>query len=102
MRGRQDTDPRGLATRSALSRTQIAKAWNIVPEVFDGEPEVKRQKREETEYVYDRNHFKMSQNWPKRQLEHFRKKNEKIMKKPEYKHRHRISDSRFQATLTIM
>ena len=106
MRGQQDTDPRGLATRSALSVKQIANAWSInwseenEPEIETGEPDAKKRK-EEIYYVYDRNHFKMKNNFPKRALESFRKINEKVVNKPSYQHQQRKSDSRYQATLIL-
>jgi len=106
MRGQQDTDPRGLATRSALSVKQIANAWSInwseenEPEIETREPDAKKRK-EEIYYVYDRNHFKMKNNWPKRALESFRKINEKVVNKPSYQHQQRKSDSRYQATLIL-
>ena len=104
MRGKQDTDLRGIKTRAALTSQQIADAWNVKPleddRNLEGEPDSKRAKIIETHY-YDRNHFKMNKNWPKQSLEHFLKNNQFSMKKPNYENLQRKSDSRYQSTMTL-
>jgi len=104
MRGKQDTDPRGIKTRAALTSHQIADAWGVKAMEEDivlvGEPDRKKMKITTTHY-YDRNHFKMNKNWPKQSLEHFLKSNQFSMQKPNYENLQRKSDSRYQSTMTL-
>jgi hypothetical protein len=64
----QDKDPRGLATKPALSSKEIAECWGVVQEDEDG-PNPKKKKLDcETEngeesYPYVHNHFKKLKLW---------------------------------------
>jgi len=68
LRDLQDKDPRGLATKPALSSKEIAECWGVVQEDEDG-PNPKKKKLDcETEngeesYPYVHNHFKKLKLW---------------------------------------
>ena len=68
IRDLQDKDPRGLATKPALSSKEIAECWGVVQEDEDGPNPKKKKLDHETEngeesYPYVHNHFKKLKLW---------------------------------------
>jgi len=106
LRDLQDKDPRGLATKPALSSKEIAECWGVVQESDDG-PDPKKKKLDcETEYgeenyPYVHNHFKKLKLWPKCILESFYRKNCGESPRPQYTHVRRAKDGMYLATCTM-